>query len=261
MLQDAMFPVTEVPAVGVPEKGKEIDATGYKFIVREDTGAVLSCMSDSYKLVKNETIINYAQPVIKKNGGELKEVNLFGDGAKVHMSWHFPKEIVSIGNNDDLTPEIVINNSYNGTVGVNIIAGAFRLVCSNGAVIGIVAKKYKNKHIQSNVSLDDLEGVITETMENTKLIFKEEFPLLQSTNFKDRHLVNFLKLFPIQANQMVTQALIANRPKSFWDLFNVGTSVLTHHMNRTAESTHSIENQLYPTLKKWAVKESGVAVA
>ena len=33
MLQDAMFPVTEVPAVGVPEKGKEIDATGYKFIV------------------------------------------------------------------------------------------------------------------------------------------------------------------------------------------------------------------------------------
>ena len=67
MLQNAMFPVTEVPAVGIPEKGKEIDGTGYKFIVREDTGAVLSCMSDSYKLVKNETIINYAQPVIKKN--------------------------------------------------------------------------------------------------------------------------------------------------------------------------------------------------
>ena len=84
---------------------------------------------------------------------------------------------------------------------------------------------------------------------------------MQGTNFKDRHLVNFLKLFPIQANQMVTQALIANRPKSFWDLFNVGTSVLTHHMNRTSEATHSIENHLYPTLKKWAVKESGVAIA
>ena len=156
MLQDAMFPVVEVPAIGVPENGKEIDSSGYKFIVREDTGAVLSCMSDSYRLVKNETIINYAQPVIKKNGGELKEVNLFSDGAKMHMSWHFPSQVVNIGNNDDLTPEIVIRNSYNGTVGVNIIAGAFRLICTNGIVIGIVAKKYKNKHIKSNVSLDDL---------------------------------------------------------------------------------------------------------
>jgi len=143
MLQNAIFPVEEVPAIGVYDNGAEIDSSGYKFIVRPDTGAVLSCMSDSYRLVKNETIINYAQPIIKKNGGELKEVNLFGDGAKVHMSWHFPKEIVSIGKNDDLTPEIVINNSYNGTVGVNIIAGAFRLICSNGAVIGIVAKKYR----------------------------------------------------------------------------------------------------------------------
>ena len=29
MLQNAMFPVTEVPAVGIPEKGKEIDGVCY----------------------------------------------------------------------------------------------------------------------------------------------------------------------------------------------------------------------------------------
>ena len=218
-------------------------------------------MTDNYKLVKNETIINYAQPIIKKNGGELKEVNLLNNGAKVHMSWHFPKQVVNIGENDDVTPEIIINNSYNGTVGVNIIAGAFRLVCTNGMIIGIIAKKYMNKHIKSNVSLDDLEGIIIETMENTKVIFKEEFPILQGTNFKDKHLVEFIKLFPLQANEMVTQSLIANRPKSFWDLFNVGTNVLTHHMNRGSEATHSIENQLYPSVRKWAIKEANVAIA
>tara|TARA_R100001530_G_scaffold131507_1_gene103221 strand:- start:115 stop:900 length:786 start_codon:yes stop_codon:yes gene_type:complete len=261
MLQNAMFPVKEVPIMyDVVGKEKSV-ISGHKFIVREDTDKILSCMTDNYKLVKNETIIKYAEPIIKKNGGKIKEVNVLCDGAKVHMSWHFPKQVVNIGKNDDLTPEIVIRNSYDGTVGVNIIAGAFRLICSNGAIIGIVAKKYTNKHIKSNVSLDDLEGVIEETMNNTKVIFKEEFPILQGTNFKDRHLVDFLQLFPIQANEMVTQSLIANKPKSFWDLFNVGTNVLTHHMNRTTESTHSIENQLYPALKKWALKESVVAVA
>ena len=266
MLQNAMFPVKEMPAVITggswsDEYPSSSSNTGYKFIVREDTGKILSCMTNNYKLVKNETIVKYAQPIIKKNGGEIKEVNILSDGAKDHMSWHFPKQVVSIGKNDDLTPEIIINNSYNGTVGVNIIAGAFRLVCSNGAIIGIVAKKYTNKHIKSNVSLDDLESVIEETMNNTKVIFKEEFPILQGTNFKDKHLVDFIKLFPLQANEMVTQSLIANRPKSFWDLFNVGTNVLSHHMNRDRLATHNIEGRLYPAIKKWAEKEAKVAIA
>ena len=264
MLQDAMFPVREVPAVQIDQwknKPEDLKDTGYKFIVREDTGEVLSCMTDNYRLVKNETIIKAAEPIINKYKGKIKEVNVFGKGQSTHMSWHFPNHLVKIGKNDEMTPEIVIGNSYNGTVGVNIIAGAFRLICSNGAVIGIVASKYKNKHIQSNISLDDFESVISETMDKTKLIFKEEFPILQGTNFKDKHIINFLKMFPIQANEMVTQSLIANKPKSFWDLFNVGTNVLSHHMNRNAQSTHGIEGRLYPAIKKWAEKEAEVAIA
>ena len=46
MLQNAMFPIREVPAIGVHESGAEIDSTGYKFIVRDDTGKVLSCMTE-----------------------------------------------------------------------------------------------------------------------------------------------------------------------------------------------------------------------
>ena len=45
MLQNAMFPVKEVPAIGIdsePDYKGEIKNTGYKFIVREDTGDVLT---------------------------------------------------------------------------------------------------------------------------------------------------------------------------------------------------------------------------
>ena len=192
MLQNAMFPVKEIPAIWADQDNGNIlkKNTGHKFIVREDTGEVLSCMTDNYRLVKNETIIKAAEPIINKYKGKIKEVNVFGKGQSTHMSWHFPNHLVKIGKNDEMTPEIVIGNSYNGTVGVNIIAGAFRLICSNGLVIGIVASKYKNKHIQSNISLDDFESVISETMDKTKLIFKEEFPILQGTNFKDKHIIN-----------------------------------------------------------------------
>jgi predicted DNA-binding ribbon-helix-helix protein len=263
MLQNAMFPVKEVPATMVNEKGElnHIGNTGYKFITREDTGEILSCMTDSYRLVTNESIIKAAEPIVKKHGGKVKEVSIFSNGRSVHMKWHFPKHLVKIGKQDELTPEIVVGNSYDGTLGVNIMAGAFRLICLNGAVIGIVASRYKNKHIKSNISFDDFDEVISETMDKTKVIFKEEFPVLQGTNFKDKHVIDFLQMFPLQANEMVTQALIANSPKSFWDLFNVGTNVLSHHMNRNQQSTHNIEGRLYPTIKKWAEKEAKVAIA
>jgi hypothetical protein len=261
MLQEAMFPVIEVPAIGIMESTEsgidyeDIDNTGYKFIVREDTGTILSCMTDDYKLVKNETIINYAGPVIKKNKGVLKEVRVFGNGAKTTMKWQFPEQKVHIGPNDDISPEIVIRNSYDGTVGVNILAGAFRLVCTNGMIIGVVLDNYRNKHSVYNIELDKLEQSIVDTIEKTKYMFEDEFPTLINTQIKEKHIVNFIKIFPIQANTIITQRLIVDKPKTFWDLFNVGTNVLTHSMNRNAESTHHIENSLYPTIKKWAATE------
>ena len=257
-LNDVMFPIKEYPAyheAGTWAKSDEnetLNNTGYKFIVREDTGKVLSCMTNDYKLVTNETILKYASPIIKKSGGKVKEVKSLGDGAKSIMTWNFPKEKVNIGKDDDLTPEIIIKNSYDGTVGLNILAGAFRLICSNGLVIGIIAENYKNKHSVYNVALDDIESVIKRTVDKTKLIFKDEFPVLKDNKISQKNIVNFLKMFPLQANKMVTQRLIADRPKTFWDLFNVGTNVLTHNMNRNAESTHNIESRLYNTIKKWA---------
>ena len=264
-LEQTLFPVCEVPAIGVPLddkgalEGKEIDSTGHKFIVREDTGQILSCMTDEYKLITNEKIFSYANPMIKKSGGEIKEVAVFSDGARTTVKWHFPNEKVSVRKGDVMTPEIVIRNSYDGTIGLNILAGAFRLVCTNGMIIGVIAQNYKNKHSVYNVSLDDIEPVIDETIKKTKIIFKDEFPILIDNNIKERHIVKFIELFPLQANQVVTQRLIVDKPKTFWDLFNVGTNVLTHHMSRNSESTHTLENSLYGTMKKWALSEVGHA--
>ena len=266
VLKDTLFPVIEVPAIGVVDNTEDtlydyddIDDTGYKFIMREDTKQVLSCMTDEYKLITNKQIFSYANPMIKKNGGQIKEVAIFSEGARTTVKWHFPNEKVSVRKGDVMTPEIVIRNSYDGTVGLNILAGAFRLVCTNGMIIGVIAQNYKNKHSVYNVSLDDIEPVIDETIKKTKIIFKDEFPILIDNNIKERHIVKFIELFPLQANQVVTQRLIVDRPKTFWDLFNVGTNVLTHHMSRDSESTHTLENSLYGTMKKWALSEVGHA--
>ena len=256
-LESMMFPIKEAAVTFDTPQGDV--TTDYKLIVREDTNKILSCMTNDYKVVTNEKIINFTEPIVKKRGGLFKEAETFGHGARSVMKWHFPNEKVTVAEDDDLHPEIIIKNSYDGTVGVNVAAGAFRLVCSNGMVIGVVTNEYRNKHSIYNVSLDDLEGIIESTIENTKYLFDEELPTFINKQITERNIMDFIKMFPIQANSIVTQRLIADRPKTFWDLFNVGTNVLTHHMNRDSESTHSIEGRLYPTIKTWA--NDGVANA
>ena len=49
-LNDTVFPVIEVPAV-FTNNNMWTKNTGHKFIVREDTKEVLSCMTDEYKMV------------------------------------------------------------------------------------------------------------------------------------------------------------------------------------------------------------------
>ena len=265
MLQNAKFPVEEVPAFGrVLDKNKNsksIENTGYKFIVRKDTGKVLSCMTNNYQLVENNTIIKTASPLIKKMGGKISDVRVLRDGAKTMMKWTFPDNKVKMSKNDEMIPEINIVNSYDGTVGLNILGGAFRFICSNGLIIGFIASKYTNKHIKSNIELNDLDRIIEETINNTSVVFEDEFPILAETKFQERHLVDFIKLFPEYANTLVTDKLIIEKPKTFWDLLNVGTNILTHHMNRDMDSTHNLESRLYPKIKHLALKEAEVAVA
>ena len=257
MLQEATFPVFEA-AVTYDTHNGDVQ-TNYKLIVRKDTNKILSCMTNDYKLVTNKTIIDYAEPIIKKNDGKIKEVRTLNNGAKTIMKWTFPNDTVKIGPNDLINPEIIIRNSYDGTIGVNVMAGAFRLVCSNGMVIGVVLDDYKNKHSVHNMELDKLEEIITDTISKTKYAVREDFPSLVETNIQEKHIVKFIEMFPLQSNEIVTQMLIAKKPKTFWNLLNIGTNIITHKMNRNTESTHKLEGSLYPSIKNWAKKEIAVA--
>ena len=258
-INDIMFPVKEMPATFKRDDGQTKQHTGYKFIVREDTNDVLSCVTNNYKLVTNKTVDKASANVIKKEGGKLKEVRTFGNGTRSVVTWEFPDHKVNISESDGLTPEIVWQNSYDGTVGLNILAGAFRLICTNGAIIGVLAEKYKNKHSIYNVALEDIEDVIEETIRKTKRLMKDEFPILYDTQVKEKHIVELLKLFPITASDYITQHLLANRPRNLWDLFNAGTNVATHGMDRKMESTHKLESKIYKLVKSMATKEVGIA--
>ena len=96
--------------------------------------------------MSNKTVVDKTKRVLKGSGAILKEARTFSGGSKSIWTWTFPKTEVEIRKGDFVHPELIIKNSYDGSTSVDIMGGAFRLVCLNGLTIGNVVSRKKNVH-------------------------------------------------------------------------------------------------------------------
>ena len=253
-MSDSLFPVMEE---SIKVEGLK-NSTDYKFIINAETSEVLSCMTNEYKLVTNEDVIKKAMPVLKDNGAVLSSVNMFNNGARTTYRYRFPKITVKI-DKDELNPEVIIKNSYDGSTNVDALAGAFRLVCSNGLIIGRTYGHTKNRHSIWNKNLDNLDTVIPEMIQTSIQTIKEDVPNLQHTKIKKTDIAELIAMFPSNVMEELTNYLVVNPPNTYWDLLNVATWWATHQLNRNYESTHKLESGIYPKIMKLAKHEIAAA--
>ena len=260
-LKHTIFPVKEV---NIPNPHKDSKTkryglkggkSGYKLLIREDTNEVISCMTNDYQKLDNKKLIKSALPILKSNGAILKEAEVFNNARTIWI-FKFPDITVDIGYEDKINPEIIIRNSYDGSTQAMVQAGAFRLVCSNGMVIGVTLAKKKNRHIIWNSGLANMKELLKDTIAGTVNVFNNEFPILYNTPFQEIDMIKLFDLFPADINQIATDKIIADKPKTYWDLMNVATWITTHALNRNQETTHKIEQQIYPTFLKLAKRAS-----
>ena len=252
-LNESYFPVKEVPVMyDMVGKNESVNA-GYKLIVREDNNKILSCMTDNYKLVTNKDIMEKAEPVLKEQGAILSDVHMFGNGARVRYKYRFPDTKVEVEKNDFVNPEIIINNSYDGTSEVSAMGGAFRLVCSNGLVIGYSIGKEGSRHTVWNKK-EEIEAIVKSVINKTTTVFKSDFPKMIEKAVKKKDSQKLLELFPGYTMESMVQYMLKTPPKNYWDLLNAATWVTTHVMKRKAEATHKFESRIFDTVKNMAAK-------
>ena len=254
-LQHTVFPVSEYPAIFSDKDNREVDCSGHKFIVRDDTGSILSCMTDEYKIIQNEDVLNSALKVLKDTSmkAELAEARTFSDGARTSWKWIVKGVKVKVDKNDYVNPEILIKNSYDGSTQVSILTGAYRIICSNGLVIGTTISKKSSKHSIYNVHLDNIEDYIKDSVETAEKVFVRDFPVLIDNKIRgDKDIQALIKLFPTTVMDSLVQYMMAHTPKTYWDLLNAATSVASHNMHRKNEATHKLESQIYPMISRMA---------
>ncbi len=251
---DVLFPVKEMPAMlGLN------DNTGYKFIVNSATDKVISCMSNEYKLVSNQEVFDKSEKIIKEYEGRLVEEKSFGRGARCRWKFRFP-QTVKVGE-DDMHPEIIMGNSYDGSSQVYIMCGAYRLVCSNGMIIGITYGTFNNRHSVFNPNMENLDTTLPDMIRTSIQAIEHDLPDLQGIKVNESDIAKIIELFPEQSMESLVNHLLTHKPETYWDLLNTCTWMATHVLNRDKETTHKLESNVYNTIKKMSDNADFVAVA
>lgn len=161
--QDAeiYYPVSAHPLVTEYENLQgNIDTAGnaqLQQIVREDTGLVIGVHSNQYKMVRNEDVFPKFEDILRKSSLDLSgmytETHVVKGGGAVQKIYRFPAHQIEIARGDVVDMELRVRNSYDGSWSFGTILGGYRLICSNGMVIG-ESFMWENRKHTSGLDVD-----------------------------------------------------------------------------------------------------------
>lgn len=232
-----LYPVAEKP---VPHPNLDTN-TSYKYIYNADTERVISIMTEDYRLVTNNELLNKIDPVLTDCGGRLVRADEFGE-ARFKFTFEFPQNPFTI-NKDRFSPRVVATNSYDGSISIKFLTGAVRLICTNG-MVGITYSEISgDKHHVNNENLEHIEDLFFGAYNSIEQSFIKLNQLLKPV--EPKHIAEVINMFPSTVHQHILKYAKRNVMKTFYDLYNMATYTLTHEMNRTYETTHQLEGNIY----------------
>lgn len=121
---------------------------GWRALVDQDDGSIVSVVSAGYRMVKHEHVVEATEDALRKQGLEFqRSVTLIKEGAKMVATYTIPSIEVKVAEGDILNPTLVIKNSYDLSWVASILGGIYRLICSNGAYVGTMFEKFRHRHV------------------------------------------------------------------------------------------------------------------
>lgn len=231
-----------------------VEKTKYKMLVREDTGEPISIMTDQYKLIQNEEVLNIVAKSVSKFGNiRISEANIFGN-ARTKIT--FDTDRVNSVNGDSLSTRFTMFNSYDGTAKISIRPSLLRLSCLNGAITSHEFEMIAYRHLNKLDVAETISKLISTSMQAIDDSVANEIKLMMETKINNpNNIARFLSFFP-EKNGQVVLGEFAKNEKNYWSLLNAGTYVLTHVANRDSESTHKIESFIYLKVLQMAKGEN-----
>ena len=232
---------------------------GYQAICSIEDDLVYAIVSDEYKLVQHQEVLDVVSQICLEHpewGKPERTVWLSPNGARKKASWRFPEVEFEIKPGDVVNPTIEVFSSFDTTLAQHLTLGGFRLVCTNGMIIGKMLAEYKRKHtatldlgiaastIASGMtSYSNMVGLWQKYAE--RLATKSEYTLFEELPFhgpeKERILSEIHKQGTVIKWDIENGKKVRAAEINGWDLLNIYTYEATHNVQDITRQVKILE--------------------
>ena len=226
------------------EEGEPKLLTSHRAIIDDlNPDHVYSLMTKDYRIVQHEEQLAMFDEVVKSNpefGAAQRAISLLNDGGKMEVKYRFPEVKMEIAEGDIVNPELIGRNSYDGGWRFTTMLGGYRVVCSNGLVVGKTIYMIKQFHYE-NLKIENIRVELDEAMHKFSIQTKLwESWVDRVTKYEEyEQVINDMKLGQKEA-EIVQEEL--NNPKNtvngkltMWLFYNIITALITHHSRSQAK--------------------------
>lgn len=241
----------------------DFELPDHKAIINPDTEHVFAVASSKYKLVKHEEVLDNIEEVLNENphyGRYVREIRLDREGGRMRCIYKFPDTEVPIriqGKDDLMNPTLESFNSYDLSWRHTVMLGCFRIVCTNGMVVGEKFMQFRKRHMP-DLYLEDVKVALETGMDK----LKDQFIMWQGWGEKFAEVEWADKVIDgMQLNKKETRLLIEEKEvttgnniedwklfqehgyaermtMTWWIFFNIITQFITH---RIASEVRKVE--------------------
>lgn len=224
-LQEYMFPVEARP-VTVPDgiTGSEYNLpSNYKAIVREDTNEVISIVKKSYRIVRNEELINNLLEELSMldTPYRIDRSHSFVDNNRMRLHVVFPR-LTMHDEDSEIALSLFLHNSYDMSEGIRFMFGAIRSICTNGMVFGKILSKYYRKHTKG-FKIANLKDALSTTYDQIPAI-QARIKELESTPVT-QELMNRVEK---GVGKKLSKRVFDQRPLTEYQMYNALTNYISH---------------------------------
>lgn len=229
-------PVIRMPlAQAFPEFSEVKEFKSKVCLFSEDRSRVFDVVSDRYQLVEHGQAVDVVEQALSKyftKASDLKfNIRSTANGARIRGEVRLPIAPVKIGKNDVSHLTLLLRNSYDRTSVFSAKLGAFRVVCSNGMVIGDTFGQITARHVGAQEALTEGDSILDQLDQiiHRAPMVRQVWQEWQDTPFTQEDMQEALGTWlPALYREPLLDDGKWKAPRSKWEAYNDLTHMSTH---------------------------------
>ena len=216
--------------------GEFDEIEGFSAATRNDTGDILSLVTDSYQIVQNREAFGFFDSIVDRGEAIYETAGVLGKGERIFITAKLPDDIIVKG--EQIENYILLTNSHDGTSALQAGFTSIRVVCNNTltAALGDLKNSIKLRHTTNIKQMLAEAAEIMGISSKYTAELNEAFNEMAKVKITDKQLRAYIEQVMNPAREQLTKAEKVEFSKQFTNQVDSIVEFATTHDTQTTKA-------------------------